>query len=278
MARGEFIARMDADDISLPRRFERQIEFLRKHPEVGIAGTWATKIDKNNSFVGNWCLPTSPMVLRWNHFFRVCVIHPTVLMRRIILEKLDFYRPEALYAEDWDLWLRASAITEFSNTPEILFKYRVWSKSLSKRHGIEYQQAPTKFLASFINNFLGASPPYETITALKSGGSESLQQLFLAAALLESLYGKFVKVNALSKEDCRDISMDAARKMARLALQASQFSRLESLVLLKRALQIDCRILFPSVIFEGLKHRRLLRSPGVSTGLAEAMDLRPKQP
>jgi hypothetical protein len=113
---------------------------------------------------------------------------------------------------------------------------------------------------------------------LKSGGSESLQQLFLAAALLESLYGKFVKVNALSKEDCRDISMDAARKMARLALQASQFSRLESLVLLKRALQIDCRILFPSVIFEGLKHRRLLRSPGVSTGLAEAMDLRPKQP
>jgi len=266
IARGQFVARMDADDISLPRRFERQTNFLKKHPEIGIVGTWAANIDKNNSVVGKWCLPPSPMVLKWNHFFRVCVIHPTVLMRRPILEKLNFYRSDSLYADDWDLWLRASAMTEFGNTPEILFKYRVWSKSVSKSHSQECQKAPIKLLVPFMRDFLGSDLSVEAVTVLKLGKCENLQQILSGATLLESLYRKFMRVNPVNAEDCCNISIDAAKRMGRLALQASRFSKVESLLLIKRALHLNHRVLSPSAILKAFdEHRRFLKSREMKT-------------
>lgn len=257
MAHGQFIARMDADDISLPHRIERQLAFLKGHPEIGIVGTWASKIDKQGSVIGRWCLPLSPKVLRWNHFFKVCVIHPTVLMRREILEKVNFYRADAVHAEDRDLWLRASAITEFSNIPEILFKYRVWGKNTSKRLGQEYRETPSKLLVPFISDFLKENTSIEAVVGLRGTKLESLGQIHLTAALLEKLYYRFVSEHALSSEELKEISWDAAKKLGCLALQALRFSGLEFLLLFNRALQLNYRLLFPSAILKGLERRRL---------------------
>ena len=259
MAQGQFIARMDADDVSLPQRFDRQLEFLKGHPEIGILGTWASEIDKQGSVIGTWCLPASPKVLKWTHFFRVGVIHPTVLMRREILEKVNFYRPEAMYADDWDLWLRASAITEFGNTPEILFKYRISGKNISKRLRQECLEAPIKLLVPFISNFLNESTSIEAVVGLRGSQLASLRQIQLTAALLEKLYHRFVSKYSLSSEELNEISRDAAKKLGCLALQASRFSGLEFLSLFKRALRLDYRLMFPSAILTGLQRRRSLK-------------------
>ncbi len=256
MAQGQFIARMDADDISLPHRFARQLEFLEKHQEIGIVGTWANRIDERGSLRGEWCLPPNPNVLKWNLFFRVCVIHPTVLMRREILEKVNFYRAEAVHADDWDLWLRASAITEFSNTPEILFKYRISGKNISKRLSREYREAPNKVLAPFISDFLQENTSIEAVVGLRGTKLESLGEIHLTAALLEKLYYRFVSQHALASEELNEISWDAAKKMGCLALQALRFSGLEFLLLFKRALQLNYRLLSPAAILTGLARRR----------------------
>lgn len=257
-ARGDYIARMDADDVSLPRRIERQLEFLKGRPEIGIVGTWASRMDENGSIIGEACPSPNPRVLKWEHFFGVCVIHPTVLMRREMLEKLDFYKADAVHAEDRDLWLRASAITEFSNIPEILFKYRIWRKSTSKRLGQEYLENAIKLGDSFISDFLKENPSVEAVAGLRGARLPNLSQIRLAAAVLERIYHAFVSENYLSSEELKEISWDAAKKMGCLALQASRFSGVEFLFLLKRALQLNYRILSPSAILKGLEHRRFL--------------------
>ena len=256
LARGRYIARMDADDISLPRRIERQIDFLDRHPEIGILGTWASRIDENGRVVGDWCLSPNPKVLKWYHFFHVCVIHPTAIMRREVLEKLNFYRPDAIYAEDRDLWLRASAITEFSNLPEILLKFRVWSKSTSRRLGKEYKETQIHLLALFISEFLKSDISVEAVAKLQGRKLESLEDVRSTAALLERLYHTFLLENSLSLEEQKEISRLTARKLGGLALRALPFSRLGSVSLLNRALRLDYRILSPSAIRTGLERRR----------------------
>jgi glycosyltransferase involved in cell wall biosynthesis len=258
LAHGRFIARMDADDISLPQRIERQVEFLERHPEIGILGTWARRIDETGSIVGDWCLSPNPKVLKWSHFFHVCVIHPTVMMRREVLEKLNFYRPDATHAEDRDLWLRASAITEFSNVPEILLKFRIWGKSTSRRLGREYRETQTKLLALFISEFLKSDVSIEAAARLQGMRLESLGDIRSTVELLERLYHTFLMENSLSSDEHKEISWLAAKKIGYLALRALRFSGLEFLSLFNRALKLDHRLLSPSAILTGLERYRSL--------------------
>jgi len=85
---------------------------------------------------------------------------------------------------------------------------------------------------------------------------DSLNHIRSAAALLERLYDTFLLENSLSSEEREEISWDAAKKLGCLALQASRFGGLEFLSLLKRALQLDYRLLSPSAILTGLERRR----------------------
>jgi glycosyltransferase involved in cell wall biosynthesis len=257
LARGEYIARMDADDISLPRRLERQLEYVERHPPIGIVGTWIYNIDGNGAVKRAWRPPTKPKVLEWTHFFGVCVSHPTVLMRRRVLENLGFYRDGTAHVEDVDLWLRASSITAFGNVPEILFKYRTWEESVSHTHRRRARESHVRLLAAFIKDFLGVEPPAETVAGLRQTRAgpafESLRQIRMTAAMIRQLYDAFVKKNHLTPQERREISWDAARKTAFLALQASRFDAPTAASLLMQALRIDCRLLRPATMMKGLR-------------------------
>lgn len=257
-ARGQYIARMDADDISLPRRLERQLEYIERRPQIGILGTWIYNMDQNGSVKSVWRPPTNPKVLAWTHFFGVCVSHHTVLMRREVLEKLDFYRPDAVHCEDVDLWLRASSITEFGNVPEVLSKYRVWNGS-THQIGLQLRRdRHIQRLASYIQDVFKLDSPIAAVTGLRQTRAgpafESLRQIRLTAALIRLLYDTFVNKKHLTPQERREISWDAARKTAFLALQASRFGAPASASLLMQALRIDYRLLHPLTMVKGLRH------------------------
>lgn len=262
LARGQFIARMDADDISLPHRIERQIGFLEGHPEIGIVGTWASRMDEKGSIIGEWRLPTHSKVLKWNHFFGVSVIHPTVLMRRKILEKLSFYRPDAVHAEDRDLWLRASAITEFSNLPEILLKYRVWTKSTSRRLRQEYRETQAHLLASFVSDFLKSDVSIEAVAGLQGIRLDTLKHIRLTAVLLDQIYRAFMSRNVHTYRERKEISWDAAKRMGDLALRASRLSYREFLLLSVRAVRLNYRLLSPSAMVKARERLRFFNVAG----------------
>ena len=257
LARGQYIARMDADDVSLSGRLERQLQYIDQHPQIGILGTWIYNMDQNGSVKTAWCPPTNPKMLRWTNFFGVCVSHSAVLMRREVIEKLEFYRPGMAHVEDVDLWLRASSITEFGNVPEILIKYRVWSASTHQVGLQTRRERHVQLLASHIKDLLKVEPAIEAVAGLRQTRvgppPENLRKIRLTAALIQQLYGTFVKKNNLTSEERREISWDAAKKVASLALQASRFDARTSVSLLMQALQLDHRLLQPSAIMKGLQ-------------------------
>jgi hypothetical protein len=126
MARGEYIARMDADDVSMPARLARQVDFLDGNRPCAAAGCDLIIIDSEGDVVGTVRHP-----VRHDEILRQIVngglgivVHAAVMMRRDALLAIDGYRVETEPAEDLDLWLRLARVGELANIPELLFQVR----------------------------------------------------------------------------------------------------------------------------------------------------------
>ncbi|HUI96849.1 MAG TPA: glycosyltransferase [Xanthobacteraceae bacterium] len=124
LARGEFLARMDADDISLPERFARQIEFLRRNPDIAVVGSAMTLIDAEGRSVRDIVYPQQPADVARALEGGSALAHPAVMMRRDAVQRAGGYRAVLEFAEDYDLWLRMSEHASLANLPDKLLQYR----------------------------------------------------------------------------------------------------------------------------------------------------------
>lgn len=132
LAKGEYIARMDCDDISLPRRFERQAGFMDAHPDIGICGSWYEKLDEGRAIVLR--LPTDHATLRFFMLFDNPFQHSSIFMRRSVLEAWELrFDPAFIHAEDYEFWARCSEHTGVANLPEVLLRYRSHPDNVSHR-------------------------------------------------------------------------------------------------------------------------------------------------
>jgi glycosyltransferase involved in cell wall biosynthesis len=140
MARGAYIARMDSDDVSLPRRFERQVAFLDTHPDVGICGTWFRDIS-TDGFTINTVSRNVSDVLEYPAylFFNPYLGHPTVMMRGTLFRDHNLRYDPAVYAEDYDLWSRALRYGQICNIPEVMLHYRRHPNQLSGVQGKHWE-------------------------------------------------------------------------------------------------------------------------------------------
>lgn len=120
MARGEFFARMDADDVMMPERLEKQVRYLLEHPEVDVVSSSAVVVEAS----------LVERELKGVEVRRKGIIHPTVMGRTQWFRKHP-YRTECDGCEDWDLWLRSKKDTTFGFIPEPLLYYRT-SKEFDK--------------------------------------------------------------------------------------------------------------------------------------------------
>jgi glycosyltransferase involved in cell wall biosynthesis len=121
-AKGEYIARMDADDISFPKRFEKQVAFLDQHPDHGVVGT-------QMEFIGSEEIikkPCQDEEIRWWIFKGSPLAHPSVMIRKLILEQHQLnFKKEAYVVEDFDLWWRMAFHTKLANLKSVELKYRL---------------------------------------------------------------------------------------------------------------------------------------------------------
>lgn len=129
-ALGEYVARMDSDDISLPERFARQVAFMDSHPEIAVCGTWVKVIDATGRIVR--CRPTpTGEDLELNYWRHNPLIHPSVMIRVSQLGELR-YDGHILYAQDFDLWFRIKSKYNLRNIPEYLLLYRMHKENITK--------------------------------------------------------------------------------------------------------------------------------------------------
>lgn len=139
-ARAPLLARMDADDISMPDRLSRQVAYLSEHPEVGVLGCNTHDIDERGFILKTTeQYPLTPAAARASLEKGPPVCHPSVVMRASLLA--TFYRPAFRHAEDYDLWLRVSMHTDICNLPERLLLYRRSSTQISQKHAGEQAKA-----------------------------------------------------------------------------------------------------------------------------------------
>ena len=126
------IARMDADDISFPQRFARQVKYMDEHPEIGVAGTSVYMSDGKKTLTKKY--PLTPDYIKARLLFGCCLAHPSVIMRKRLLDRFQLRYDEQLgHSEDWDLWQRASLCFPLANIPEYHLKYRIHEGSVTFR-------------------------------------------------------------------------------------------------------------------------------------------------
>lgn len=133
MSEGEFIARMDSDDVALPNRFNQQLNFLKKNLNIAIVGGSSIIINESNNNIGVSIAHDNPIYLWWISFFTCPLIHPSVLIRKSIIKDVGVYNINRLPAEDFDLWVRVLQHADICNIKDPLIKYRTHSESISFR-------------------------------------------------------------------------------------------------------------------------------------------------
>jgi glycosyltransferase involved in cell wall biosynthesis len=127
-----YVARMDADDISLPRRFERQLAFMESHPFVGVCGTFVITFHGKKENRYTW--PCQSDDIKVKLLFECTIAHPTVMMRKSFFDKHGLRYNESLgHSEDWELWQRGARCFELANIPEFLLRYRIHGANESSR-------------------------------------------------------------------------------------------------------------------------------------------------
>ena len=153
IAKGEYIARMDADDLSFSERFQMQVSFMKLYPRTGLLGTAAWKINADSGEkLGEWDMPVSHKLCKrflisgLNPF-----IHTSVMIRKSAIPDGVQYEEKHIYAEDFGLWCELSKYTRMANLKHPLIKYRWHENSISKLHEREQQISTDKARQNFVN-------------------------------------------------------------------------------------------------------------------------------
>ncbi len=155
LARGKYIARMDADDISEKERLEKQFNFMESHPEVGICGAQVVTINETGVFQAMGYHYHTDAELRIRLLSDSCFAHPLVMIRKsILIENKLYYKAELMPAEDYAMWVELSLISCLANLPDFLLRYRVHSNQITKKKREKQQLAVASIRKEVLERFL----------------------------------------------------------------------------------------------------------------------------
>lgn len=154
LARGKYIARMDADDISLPTRFEKQVRILEENPSIIVCGSRIAYfgIKKRKSV---YIAPESSEENKKWLVRESCFAHPTVMMRKeVLVNNRISYHPDYKNAEDYKLWIDLAPYGEFYNIQEVLLNYRLSSTQITQSHNMAQKKNARRCRREYLSHLL----------------------------------------------------------------------------------------------------------------------------
>lgn len=133
-AKGKYIARMDGDDIALPIRFEKEVQYLQTHKDVFVVGGQINIISEKDEIISARKYPLGGPQLYFFSCFRNPLAHPTIMMRRSLVDHGFRYDESLKMSEDLDFWLRVmNKSLKIANVPDTVLNYRVADNFIEKR-------------------------------------------------------------------------------------------------------------------------------------------------
>ncbi len=133
LAKGKYIVRMDADDVSIPSRIEKQVAFMERNEDVGICGSWFTAFGDVQESVFKYKELHDEIVFKM--FYQCHFCHPSLIIRKIVFEDIEIpFNRKFIHAEDYELYFRLSTKCKFHNLQDSLVKYRIHSSSVSRQN------------------------------------------------------------------------------------------------------------------------------------------------
>jgi glycosyltransferase involved in cell wall biosynthesis len=258
LAKGEFIARHDADDISEPERVARQWEFLQSNSNIALVGAWYKKIDETGCELGARELPCGWSEIRWALLFFCPLVHSAVMLRRsALVDQVGFYNEAFVYAQDFELWSRIARQSPVANLPEYLLRLRISSTSMTSTYGEivqnEFRRIATANLAELIGiekaRMLIDEPSFANTTALMFGDYRRLSanEVITAWERISDLLAAFVRRNKNRGDDGRRFDALLRSRVARRFVEIGHRATGDDSHLVKVLLSKACRLYWPLV-------------------------------
>jgi len=197
MARGTYVARMDADDVSCRERLAVQVAAMDARPEVGVCGAWIETFGTGPPGIRR--LPPDDASIRSWMLFESVLAHPAVMIRRDLLERHGLsYDPTMLHAEDYDLWVRASRHTKLANVPQVLLRYRQHPQQVARKHDALKRRTARRIRTGQLIG-LGLSPTEEEVNLHET---LSMWQLARTRECIAAAHAWFLKLIEANQAAC----------------------------------------------------------------------------
>ncbi|OHA18448.1 MAG: hypothetical protein A2664_00700 [Candidatus Taylorbacteria bacterium RIFCSPHIGHO2_01_FULL_46_22b] len=198
-AQGKYIAWLDSDDIALPKRLEKQVVFMDRHPDQGLLGTAVALIDESGKRTGvRWKNKTPAEEMLVVMLFHNCFTQSSVMIRKSAIPQ-DGYREGFAPAEDYDLWIRIAENWKCSNLPEILTEYRKYAGSVSGSNTPKGQVSIEKVVRNELEKF-GINPTEEEYRIHRTSYGYSGTDMLEFLKRRESWLTHLISVNAERKK------------------------------------------------------------------------------
>jgi glycosyltransferase involved in cell wall biosynthesis len=226
-ARGEFVAVMNQDDVSVTDRLERQVVYLRRREDIAAVGSAARIINEQGTPTILKRYPASAGLTAWSLFFLNSLLHPSTMIRRSALESAGYY-PVGYGSgtEDYALWVRLSKRTRIANIPDVLLHYRVWEANVTTAAWAAQESEATRIVREHASDVLGAAVSTDQAYALRGLSTDrypqDLETIKDLADLIDRLRRAFLAAQRLPPAEVNEVNRDAGVRLWLLAAVAAR--------------------------------------------------------
>ena len=220
LATGSLIARMDADDVSLPQRIERQAEYFERFPETQLLSSDVSYIREDGELLYDPVVHRfSDSTLRFPMFFTNPICHPTIMARTSTMRSFE-YSPSAVHSEDFELWTRMLEHgVVFRNVPERLLRFRPNLASVSTRHFAQQSATFLRVSAAAMKKYFDFDidpDVHRILTARMSHGDVRGSKLREAMRLFHYMWREYVRRESLSRDNAAVVTRFALAHIAKV--------------------------------------------------------------